>query len=94
MTSCEARRAGSPAPVAGLGENHDQPIRRRKRHLVVLVNQEGQYSLWPALVDVPDGWSVIHPADSRKACLDFINSNWTDMRPKSLRSVGNGGVGQ
>jgi len=61
---------------------------------LVLVNQEGQYSLWPVLVDVPDGWSVAHTADSRKACLDFINSNWTDMRPKSLRSVGNGGLGQ
>jgi MbtH protein len=28
---------------------------------------------------------VIHPADSRQACLAFIESNWTDMRPKSLR---------
>jgi MbtH protein len=22
--------------------------------------------------------------DTRKACLDFIEENWTDMRPKSL----------
>jgi MbtH protein len=61
---------------------------------LVLLNQEGQYSLWPALIDVPNGWSVVHPADTRNACFDFINSNWTDMRPTCLRSIGNGGVGQ
>jgi MbtH protein len=53
---------------------------------IVLLNDDDQYSLWPALTDVPAGWRVVHPADSRKACLDFITSHWTDMRPKSLRS--------
>ena len=24
----------------------------------VLINDEGQYSLWPSFVDVPDGWTV------------------------------------
>ena len=51
---------------------------------LALVNGEGQYSLWPAFIDVPDGWTVAHPKDSRDACLDFINRTWTDMRPKSL----------
>lgn len=50
----------------------------------VLINDEGQHSLWPSFVDVPAGWTIIHQADSRAACLDFINRNWTDMRPKSL----------
>jgi MbtH protein len=54
---------------------------------LVLLNDEEQYSLWPARIDVPVGWRVVHAADSRKVCLDFINSNWTDMRPKSLRSA-------
>jgi MbtH protein len=45
---------------------------------VVVLNNEDQYSLWPRP-------SIVHPADSRKACLDFISRNWTDMRPKSLR---------
>jgi MbtH protein len=49
-----------------------------------LVNAEGQYSLWPAFADVPDGWTVAHNADSREACLEFIAREWTDMRPKSL----------
>ena len=33
---------------------------------LVLVNDEGQYSLWPEFADVPDGWEVAHPAASRE----------------------------
>lgn len=51
---------------------------------LVLVNEEGQHSLWPSFIDVPAGWRVVHNSDTRKACLDYINSNWTDMRPRSL----------
>ena len=50
----------------------------------VLVNDEGQHSLWPTFIDVPNGWTIVHKADSRAACLEFINRNWTDMRPNSL----------
>ena len=49
-----------------------------------LVNDEGQYSLWPTFAEVPEGWRVVFGADSRQACLDYIESNWTDMRPLSL----------
>ncbi|WP_317891373.1 MbtH family protein [Saccharopolyspora pogona] len=51
---------------------------------LVLVNEEGQHSLWPSFIDVPSGWTVAHPEDTRQACLDHIEQNWTDMRPKSL----------
>ena len=51
---------------------------------LVLVNEEGQHSLWPAFVEVPAGWSVAHGEDSRDACLEYVNANWTDMRPLSL----------
>lgn len=51
---------------------------------LVLVNHENQHSLWPAFADVPEGWTVAHQEDSRQACLDYIEENWTDMRPKSL----------
>jgi MbtH protein len=50
----------------------------------VLINEEGQHSLWPSFVEVPQGWRIIHESDNRAACLDFINKNWTDMRPASL----------
>jgi len=51
---------------------------------LVLVNDEGQHSLWPEFADVPDGWSVALSAAGRQECLDYIEANWTDMRPKSL----------
>ncbi|HWM01260.1 MAG TPA: MbtH family protein [Actinophytocola sp.] len=51
---------------------------------LVLVNDEGQHSLWPSFAEVPAGWTVAKTEDSRQACLDFVTENWTDMRPKSL----------
>ncbi|MEO3808647.1 MbtH family protein [Sphaerisporangium sp. B11E5] len=49
-----------------------------------LINDEGQYSLWPAFADVPAGWEIVFGEATRKECLDYIEENWTDMRPKSL----------
>jgi uncharacterized protein YbdZ (MbtH family) len=51
----------------------------------VLVNDEEQHSLWPTFADIPNGWSVVYGEASRQACLDFIEENWTDIRPRSLR---------
>ncbi|MFE2294709.1 MbtH family protein [Streptomyces sp. NPDC059452] len=51
---------------------------------LVLVNDEGQHSLWPAFAEVPGGWTVAHPESSRQDCLDYVERNWTDLRPKSL----------
>jgi MbtH protein len=50
----------------------------------VLINDEGQYSLWPSFVDVPGGWTIVRNSESRAACLEYIDRHWTDMRPKSL----------
>lgn len=50
----------------------------------VLINEEGQHSLWPSFTEVPKGWTIVHASDSRAACLEFINQHWTDMRPNSL----------
>ena len=52
-----------------------------------LVNDEGQYSLWPTSITIPEGWAAAFGPDSRTACLDFIEDNWTDMRPRSLRAA-------
>jgi MbtH protein len=49
-----------------------------------LVNEEGQYSLWPAFADVPAGWSVTLGPAGRAECLRHIETHWTDMRPRSL----------
>ncbi|MFC7388123.1 MULTISPECIES: MbtH family protein [Sphaerisporangium] len=50
----------------------------------VLVNAEGQHSLWPDFAEVPAGWTAVHGPAARQECLAYIEANWTDMRPKSL----------
>lgn len=50
----------------------------------VLMNDEGQHSLWPSFAEIPGGWRVVHEEDSRQACLDYVETHWTDMRPNSL----------
>jgi len=50
----------------------------------VLINDEGQHSLWPAFVEVPDGWTIVHKSDTRAACLEYVEKHWTDLRPASL----------
>ena len=60
------------------------PFEDDKGTFHVLVNDEGQHSLWPSWKDVPSGWTIVHKSDTRAACLDYVEKNWTDMRPKSL----------
>ena len=60
------------------------PFENPDGRYLALVNDEGQYSLWPVFLDVPEGWSVAHEEDTRDACLEFIERTWTDMRPRSL----------
>jgi MbtH protein len=55
---------------------------------VVLINEEGQHSLWPTFTDVPGGWSVAFGEANRDDCLAYIEKNWTDLRPKSLITAG------
>jgi len=51
---------------------------------LVLVNDENQHSLWPQFAAVPAGWKIVFGPDKRKSCLDYVEANWTDMRPRSL----------
>jgi MbtH protein len=53
----------------------------------VLVNNEDQHSLWPAFAEVPSGWRVVFGEAGRQECLDYVEANWTDLRPKSLREA-------
>ncbi|MDH6703281.1 MbtH family protein [Streptomyces griseoviridis] len=60
------------------------PFEDQNANYTVLVNDEGQHSLWPTLAEVPAGWQVIFGAAKRQECLDYIETSWTEMRPKSL----------
>lgn len=59
----------------------------------VLVNAEAQYSIWPASAVVPAGWTAVGPSGSREVCTSYIDAQWTDMRPLSLRTAMEGGGG-
>ncbi len=60
-------------------ENEDTTIYK------VVVNDEEQYSIWPASKDIPPGWQAEGFEGPKDACLQHIEEIWTDMRPKSLR---------
>ena len=51
----------------------------------VVINQEEQYSIWPADRDSPLGWRDDGTIGPKKDCLAYIDRVWTDMRPLSLR---------
>ena len=57
---------------------------------LVLVNHEDQYSLWPTFAEVPAGWTVALEESTREAALSYVESQWTDMRPRSLREFAAG----
>lgn len=51
---------------------------------LVLVNAENQHSIWPVFADVPDGWRQVVGPLGRDAAIEWVDANWTDMRPASL----------
>ncbi|APU15015.1 MbtH family protein [Actinoalloteichus sp. GBA129-24] len=53
----------------------------------VVINDEEQYSIWPADRDVPAGWHTVGTRGPKQQCLDWIDEHWTDMRPRSLREA-------
>lgn len=59
----------------------------------VLVNREGQHSLWPEFASIPPGWESVFGPNTRRSCLNYVETNWTDMRPKSLIAATSGKSG-
>ncbi|MET3134128.1 MbtH protein [Oxalobacteraceae bacterium GrIS 1.11] len=57
----------------------------------VVINGQGQYSVWPAHKKLPGGWQATGFEDGRQACLEHIAVVWTDMRAYSLPVARNGG---
>jgi MbtH protein len=51
----------------------------------VVLNHEGQYSIWPADRENALGWMDAGKSGSKEECLNYIQEVWTDMRPLSLR---------
>lgn len=51
----------------------------------VVINQQDQYSIWPANRENPRGWQDAGKVGRKAACLAYIKEVWTDMRPLNLR---------
>lgn len=51
----------------------------------VVMNDEEQYSIWPASRPLPLGWRDAGKRGTKEECLSYIKEVWTDMRPLSLR---------
>jgi uncharacterized protein YbdZ (MbtH family) len=56
----------------------------------VVMNDDEQYSIWPQDREVPQGWRKAGVAGTKEECLAYIEENWTDMRPASLRRAMDG----
>lgn len=54
-------------------------------NVVVLKNIEGQFSLWPTWKSVPGGWAQVFGPQTKELCLEYVEREWTDLRPVSLR---------
>lgn len=52
----------------------------------VVINDEEQYSVWSADLEIPPGWRAIGEPQPREHCLHYIDRTWTDMRPRSARA--------
>lgn len=63
------------------------PFENENIPFLVLVNAENQHSLWPEFMVVPEGWDVLCGPASRKACIEYIEENWKDIKPKSLQNL-------
>jgi MbtH protein len=50
-----------------------------------VINQEEQYSIWPAHWENAPGWRDAGKTGTTAECLAYIDQVWTDMRPLSLR---------
>jgi MbtH protein len=60
-------------------DNEDKTLYR------VVINDEEQYSIWPARKEIPAGWRAVGKEGPKSECLAYIEEVWTDMRPLSLR---------
>ena len=53
---------------------------------LAVINDELQYSIWPAWKALPAGWREVY-SGAHSDCLAFIKENWTDLRPRSAREI-------
>lgn len=55
------------------------------QQFLVVVNDEGQHSIWPDFKPLPAGWRATGFTGLKPDCLAHIATVWTDLRPLSLQ---------
>ena len=52
-----------------------------------VLNDEEQYSIWPADRDNPPGWRDAGCSGTKEQCLAYVDEHWKDIRPLSVRKA-------
>ncbi|WP_093588140.1 MbtH family protein [Lentzea waywayandensis] len=55
------------------------PFAQAHTMFLVLVSPAGQYSIWPAVLQVPAGWQVVHGVACRQSCEDYVQTLRNDL---------------
>jgi amino acid adenylation domain-containing protein len=76
--SSRPTRQGAGA-LAGAAQLH--PPQSAETVWCVVVNHQGQYSLWPVARPCPPGWRAAGFSGTRADCLAHIREVWVDLRP-------------
>lgn len=53
----------------------------------VVINDEEQYSTWPASRSAPVGWHETGHSGTEQECLEHIERVWLDVLPRSGRTA-------
>ncbi|MDZ7857509.1 MbtH family NRPS accessory protein [Sphaerotilus sp.] len=48
---------------------------------IVLVNNQGEHSLWPASSPMPAGWREVGPEGTQQACAAWVDRHWVALQP-------------
>ncbi len=68
-----------------MNDEQSNPFDDEHHAFFVLVNAHTQYSLWPQITAVPQGWNVVLGPESRSNCVQWLEQRWQDIRPKPLQ---------
>jgi MbtH protein len=79
--------AQSQAGERSNGEPHASlaPLAAAPMAYKVVVNDQGQYSIWPIDRANAIGWADTEFSGTAEECRAHIDETWTDLRPRSLR---------
>ncbi|GAA2039507.1 hypothetical protein GCM10009839_46870 [Catenulispora yoronensis] len=62
-------------------DREPNPFEDDSARYLVLVNDLGQHSTWPARLAVPAGWDTAFGPAGRGDCLEYVETHWTQLMP-------------